>query len=418
MTALVTINQGTAPAGSDGDTVRSAFSKVNANVGVLQAQAALTSATGITTAQALTVAHVGKRVNISLSTAGVVNLPAASTCTADSVILLRNIGTTIVTLAITAGSGDTVALSKLNPGESVLMDTDGAHAWNVLTRGRSNSDNEIVIGNCTVNGNETIGGALSVTGNTTTSGVLSAAPTTGDGALVVSRPAGNYGFLRLQTAGVNRWNLQVNNEAESGSNAGSSLSLYAIGDTGTSLGSVFNVARATQVVAFTQRPTFAGQTPWDSGNFTPSTKLTNVAAKILGNSSINTPNLTTGVTIIYYSTFVAPAAGGASICTITGHCDFNTDGSGSAGGDLVTLQIRLYDETAAGDAAYSGSSSLTTRSIPAGAGAGGVCFGNLAATVVSTLVPGHTYTARLQAFRSGGTSGLYPANPHIAGILF
>jgi hypothetical protein len=176
VTALVTINQGTAPAGSDGDTVRSAFTKVNANVAVLQTQAALTSATGITTAQSLTVAHVGKRVNISLASAGVINLPAASTCAADSVILLRNIGTTVVTLAITAGSGDTVALSKLNPGEAVLMDTDGGHAWNVLTRGRSNSDNEIVIGNCTVNGNETVGGTLSVTGVATFSGGL--APTT------------------------------------------------------------------------------------------------------------------------------------------------------------------------------------------------------------------------------------------------
>lgn len=176
MTALQTINLGTAPAGSDGDPVRTAFTKVNANAAVLQTQAALTSATGITTAQALTTAYIGKRVNIALAAAGVINLPSASTCSADSVILLRNIGTTVVTLAITTGSGDTVALSKLNPGESALVDTDGAHAWNVLTRGRSNSDNEIVNGNCTVNGNETVGGTLSVTGLTTLSGGL--APTT------------------------------------------------------------------------------------------------------------------------------------------------------------------------------------------------------------------------------------------------
>ncbi|MBR8219937.1 hypothetical protein [Burkholderia vietnamiensis] len=158
MTALQKINQGTAPAGSDGDTVRSAFSKVNSNVDVLNTQAALTSSAVITAAQALTNAHVGKRVSINLATAGVINMPAAATCAADNVILLRNVGTTIATLAITTGSGDTVSLSKLNPGETALMDTDGVHAWNVLMRGRTNSDNEVVNFNLSVGGSLTVGG--------------------------------------------------------------------------------------------------------------------------------------------------------------------------------------------------------------------------------------------------------------------
>ncbi|MGY6256536.1 tail fiber domain-containing protein [Paraburkholderia caledonica] len=319
MTSLQKVNLGTAPTGTDGDAVRTAFTKINSNVDVFNTQAALTSAAGITAAQALTVAHVGKRVNISLASAGVINLPSAATCTADSVILLRNIGTTVVTLAITTGSADTVALSKLNPGESALMDTDGVHAWNVITRGRSNSDNEIVNGNCTVNGNETVGGTLSVAGNTTTNGVLSAAPTSGDASLVVSRVAGNYGFLRLQTAGVNRWNLQVNNEAESGSNAGSSLSLYAIGDSGTSLGSVFNVVRATQVVAFTQRPTFAGKTPWDNGNL------------------VNPATLDTAQTFTAAKTFSATSA-------FTG----TTNCSGPDGSTYLTKALNLYSAGGAG----------------------------------------------------------------------
>jgi hypothetical protein len=175
MTALQTVNLGTAPAGTDGDPVRTAFTKANSNVAVLNGQAALTSAAAtITTAQALTAAlHVGRRVNISLASPGTINLPAASTCSADQVTLLRNIGTTIVTLAITTGSGDTVTLSKLNPGETALIDTDGVHAWNVLMRGRTNSDNETVNGNCAVNGNETVGGTLAVTGATTLTGALS-----------------------------------------------------------------------------------------------------------------------------------------------------------------------------------------------------------------------------------------------------
>lgn len=167
MTALQKINQGTAPAGSDGDTVRSAFSKVNSNVDVLNTQAALTSSAVITAAQALTNAYVGKRVNINLTSAGTINMPAASTCAADQVTLLRNIGTTVATLAIATGSGDTVSLSKLNPGETALMDTDGIHAWNVLMRGRTNSDNESVSGSLNVTGNASVGGTLGVSGAST-----------------------------------------------------------------------------------------------------------------------------------------------------------------------------------------------------------------------------------------------------------
>ncbi|MDR5801208.1 tail fiber domain-containing protein [Caballeronia sp. LZ001] len=143
MSTLQKVNLGTPPTAVDGDTARGANTKANANVDVLNTQIALTSNPAtITAPQALTIAHVGKRVNINLASAGTVNLPAAATCAADQVIHLRNIGATVVTLAITVGSGDAVGLSKLNAGESVLMDTDGVHAWAVLMRGRSNSDSE------------------------------------------------------------------------------------------------------------------------------------------------------------------------------------------------------------------------------------------------------------------------------------
>jgi len=166
MTALQTVNLGTAPAATDGDPVRTGFAKTNSNMAVLNAQATLTSAAPITAAQALTAAlHLGKRVNIALASAGIVQMPTAASCGADGIIHLRNVGTTVITLAIGTGSGDTVALSALNPGEAALMDSDGVHAWTVLMRGRTNSDNEVVNGNCTVAGNETVGGTLSVGGN-------------------------------------------------------------------------------------------------------------------------------------------------------------------------------------------------------------------------------------------------------------
>ncbi|WP_250451210.1 hypothetical protein [Caballeronia sp. ATUFL_M2_KS44] len=150
MATLQKVNLGTPPTAVDGDTARGANTKANANVDVLSTQIALVSnAATITSAQALTNAHVGKRVNINLATTGTINLPAASTCAVDQVIHLRNVGGTLVTLAITAGSGDTLSLSRLNPGESALLDTDGVHAWSCLLRGRTNSDNETITGRVT-----------------------------------------------------------------------------------------------------------------------------------------------------------------------------------------------------------------------------------------------------------------------------
>lgn len=155
MTALQKITLGTPPKGQDGDSVNTGFTKVNSNVDVLDTQVALTSAPTIIAAQALSADHIGKRVNINLPAADTVNVPPANVAGADAVLALRNVGTTVVSLAIAVGSGDSLALSRLNPGESVLLDTDGVHTWSVLMRGRTNADDEVI------NGDLTVGGALS-----------------------------------------------------------------------------------------------------------------------------------------------------------------------------------------------------------------------------------------------------------------
>lgn len=156
MTALQKIALGTAPAGKDGDTFRTASTRMNANVDVLNAQAALTTIwTSITVATALTTANVGKRTTISLTTPGTINLPPARSCATDQVLFLRSAGSAVVTLAPASGSGDTVQLIRLNPGESVMFDTDGSSVWRCLWRGKSSS-NEVV------NGALTVGGSISV----------------------------------------------------------------------------------------------------------------------------------------------------------------------------------------------------------------------------------------------------------------
>jgi len=246
MTSLQKVVLGTPPTAVDGDTVRVANTKANANVDVLNAQAALTSAAGITAAQALTVAHIGKRINIALAQAGVVNVPAASTCAADNVLHLRNIGTTVVTLAITAGSGDTLGLSGLNPGEAALLDTDGVHAWTVLMRGRSNSDNEVVNGALYVNG----AGGVQVSNSMTVLGQVSAGSILSNGnvALTYSTPA-TQRAISWSMGGKARWLLQNDGSAETGSNAGSNLVLSAFSDTGAFLGNWLTVNRASASVS-------------------------------------------------------------------------------------------------------------------------------------------------------------------------
>lgn len=231
MSALQTINLGTAPTGSDGDPVRTAFTKDNANVAVLQTQETLTSVALITSAQALTTAHIGKRVNINLGSADTINLPAASTCLVDQVTLLRNLGSTIVTLAVTSASGDTLTVSKLNPGESALFDTDGIHTWNCLLRGRTSSDNETVNGNCVVVGNETVGGTLTVTGATILTGGITGGP--------------NFSARPTFASNV-PWD--------------SSNLVGPVTLAGTQT--------LTGTKTFSVRPVFNGATPWDSANLT------------------------------------------------------------------------------------------------------------------------------------------------------
>ncbi|WP_155753985.1 hypothetical protein [Burkholderia vietnamiensis] len=136
MTELQKINLGTAPAGTDGDTIRTAMDKLNANVAVHNTQATLTS-TPVTTARALTSAYMGKRVKVNLSAPGTLNWPSANTCSADQIIQIVNVGTATVTMAVSPGSGDTAAsVTIIRPGESASYDTDGVGTWSCLTSPR------------------------------------------------------------------------------------------------------------------------------------------------------------------------------------------------------------------------------------------------------------------------------------------
>jgi hypothetical protein len=78
--------------------------------------------------------------------------------------------------------------------------------------------------------------------------------------------AGQTRWIGYQTNGSQRWYEGVDNSAESGSNAGSNWLLGRYTDAGVLIDQPIVVNRATGVAALSQRPTFAGNTPFDTGN--------------------------------------------------------------------------------------------------------------------------------------------------------
>lgn len=90
-------------------------------------------------------------------------------------------------------------------------------------------------------------------------------PPSGDGALTIDSIAGNSSDIVFSRGGSTRFHLGRNNEAESGSNAGSKFVLEAFSDTGVSLGDVFFVDRATRRLTIDNE--FATQTGSKVGLF-------------------------------------------------------------------------------------------------------------------------------------------------------
>ncbi|WP_334051013.1 tail fiber domain-containing protein [Burkholderia cepacia] len=197
MGELQKANLGTPPSGAGGDDQRAANARFNANVDVLKAQTAITTAAPITSPQSLTVdKHVGRRVNINLTAPGVINMPKISDLPdQDGVILLRNLGTAAATLAPAVGTNDWIGLSRLNPGEAALMDGYGG-AWNVLMRGRARGDNEAVVGNLAVGG--TLSAAGGIAGNVAASGKVGGF----NGANILLNGSGELGNIGWASSGL------------------------------------------------------------------------------------------------------------------------------------------------------------------------------------------------------------------------
>jgi len=347
MSSLQKVNLGTPPKAEDGDPVRTANVKANENVDVLSAQSALTSAAQLVDSpQTLTAdLHLGRRVNISLAAAGMVQMPDAASCGADGVVLLRNIGTTIATLASKTGSGDSVALSKLNPGEAVLMDTDGVHAWTVLMRGRTNSDNEVVNGNSTVGGNQAVAGALSVKG----------VASFGSAAQATISAAGAYSGTSATYSG----NVTV----------GGTIAV-------------------TGAATFTARPTFANKVPWDTGNLPVPVASSNNAITLTWVGG------TTGISCKIDATPIGNIIDSTSAQTITGNKTFS-GGIGVVGASFVKgvgsgtysgATLWLNGDTGVPYLGFSGNTNASAVQLRLNTASGNLELMNFNASAYATLV--------------------------------
>ena len=119
------------------------------------------------------------------------------------------------------------------------------------------------------------GGTMSGTLNLTPSSgnaLTASAPLqiTGSKPVILDGAAGANRALQFTTGGKLRWLVAgANGVAESGSNTGSNFEIDRYNDSGAVIDAPLSIVRSTGQVSLTVRPTWAGTTPWDTGNLNP-----------------------------------------------------------------------------------------------------------------------------------------------------
>ncbi|WP_244112892.1 tail fiber domain-containing protein [Burkholderia gladioli] len=311
MTTLQTISLGNAPDGSGGDTVRSANAKVNANTAILDACVALGYQI-VSANKTLAATDAGARFGLVFQAAGgIVVLPQANSVRQNGILHFFNIGTQAVNIGFQGSDG--AQITKVNAGDWVQYASDGNAYWHVVARGRLTLD-------------EVIGGALTTVGAITSGGLLTAPnilattiDASGSGGQLRAVQGGYGAILRndgfavyLMSTDKNNatgsfnalrpfwWNLVSGQVTIAGDGAkttiGGSLTvngqilapegtvqapgisfqndgspdtgLFHIGDGvfGMSCNTTEVVRYSPTGASFSARPSFAGKTPWDTGN--------------------------------------------------------------------------------------------------------------------------------------------------------
>ena len=155
MPALQSINLGTAPDGTGGDTSRSAFTKINANTDTLQSCLPLNYAV-ISDSTILKPTDVGSRFILGTAAGKVITLPLASAVPRNSVVQLTNNGNAV---SVSTQGTDIAEIASLNRGDWAAYVSDGTKYWHVMARGRMLPD-EVVSGSLSVGGDISAGGKI------------------------------------------------------------------------------------------------------------------------------------------------------------------------------------------------------------------------------------------------------------------
>ncbi|MBU9420071.1 hypothetical protein KTE23_26245 [Burkholderia multivorans] len=377
MAALQKANLGTIPTGSGGDDQRTANTKFNSNVDVLSNQAALTTAGSISSSQSLTVNHIGKRISVNITGGGTITLPLASTCPADGVMLIRNVSGGVLSLAPASGSSDALSLTRLGPGESVLLDTDGVKSWRILMRGRPYTQDEAVGGNLTVGAKVTAADEIQSTGNNSfrmASGTIGTFWRKDSDHLYLMRTASGDPYGTWSTARPFAYNLTDDSVTIDGTGAG---------------------------CKFGSRPTFAGNVAWDYGNLRP--------PAMFGAAGGDQGDLNPNAYEVRLSVNVVCGSGGSLMATSA--CSVNMPSGVSGGVDAVARLRLVSGATILAD----GPEDFTTldSAFDSGLGSRGKLVNMLA---VSGLTFGKTYTLQLLVRKMQTVGPLYPRYMQIVGV--
>jgi hypothetical protein len=232
--------------------------------GLLSAIAALglglVSITGASAASVLPLGTANQVVGVNAAGNALENKSILGTSNQVTVSHAANSITLSLPQSIHSGASPTftgMTLSGLTPGHLVYATTGGAligstnittDGTSKLTIGYSTASTSSSTGALVVTGGLGVGGAAYIAGNFRV-GVGTGAPEIGvDGA------AGNNRLVKWFTGGSLRWSLQANTTAESGSDAGSHLTLTAYSDAGASLGNYILFSRAAGQSIYFYRP--------------------------------------------------------------------------------------------------------------------------------------------------------------------
>ncbi len=176
---------------------------------------------------------------------------------AGNILVQSNGGPLPIVNGGTGQSSATAALTALLPAQSgqngkALVTNGTVAAWQNISGAPGGSDTAIQY-----NDAGTFGGSSFLTVNKSTGAVTSTSTLTNQG-LVISKAAATTRPINFQTSGSNRWILQANATAETGSNAGSDFQLIRLADNGATQNTVYTISRATGVMDFAVSPTVAG----------------------------------------------------------------------------------------------------------------------------------------------------------------